>query len=524
MTSTRVEQGSGRTTFSASKVNHVIREMLGTNLSKRGARDKWLAAVATRCVATRPDLAEAIISVLGQAPAGEDHLKGLSIGEIGICYEAILSLVDRDSRKNSGQFFTPDDAAEFMAGQSLTFKSGMWLDPCCGVGNLSWYLAKVQQNPAEFIRNHLTLVDLDETARRTAVAIIAADWAAAEDLEAVRLLDGRSQNRNFLSTAVLPQHDFVIMNPPYARAEPLPGYETAKCRDLFAFFLERVAIESRGFIAVTPASYTASPKFQPVREVLDREFSGGDVYIYDNVPDTLFRGYKFGSSNTSKTNFVRAAITVCNPEMTTWRMTPIIRWQSRNREVMIAQCSRLLTERRTGPHGEWAKISPGTGPVLDQLASQQVTIGELTTKQETEFSLDVPLTPRYYISATYRSLERGSKETLYFRSAEDRDRVALVLNSSVPYLWWRALDGGVTLPRRVLNSTPVPETVTVDEDLVSRLQRSEEVNVVTKLNAGKINENVKHPAELTDALNDHVLGSDHPDLSLLYTNNMFPLD
>lgn len=524
MTSTSVAQERGRTTFSASKVNHVIREMLGTNLSKRGARDKWLAAVATRCVATRPDLAEAVTAVLGHEPEGNDHLNGLSIGEIGICYEAILSLVDRDSRKSSGQFFTPDDAAEFMAGQSLGFSPGMWMDPCCGVGNLSWYLAKVQDNPAEFIRNNLTLVDLDETARRTAVAIIATDWAAEGDLEAVRLLDSRSRNRNFLSTAALPEHDFVIMNPPYARAEPLSGFETAACRDLFAFFLERVAVSSRGFIAVTPASYTASPKFRPVREVLNRECSGGDVFVYDNVPDTLFRGYKFGSSNTSTTNFVRAAITVCNPKMETWRMTPIIRWQSKHRQSMIEQCSQLLTERRIGPHGEWAKISPGTGPVLDELTRQPVTVSTLTTKEETEFSLDVPLTPRYYISATYRSLERGSKETLYFRSSEDRDRVALVLNSSVPYLWWRAFDGGVTLPRRVLNSTPVPESVTVDEDLVSRLQRSEEVNVVTKLNAGKINENVKHPTELIDALNDHVLGTNHPDLRLLYTNNMFPLN
>lgn len=511
-------------TFSASKVNRVIRSMIGSDPSSCDVREVWLTAVATRCAAARPDVAEAVVDVLGHQPDGRDHLSGLSIGEIGVCYEALLSMVDRDSRKNSGQFFTPDDAAHFMARHSRPFGEGMWLDPCCGVGNLSWHLAGVQDDPAAFIRGSLTLIDRDDTARSTAVAVIGTDWAADGDTEAIRELDRRSRTSDFLASGDTPPHDFVVMNPPYARAGSPGGFETEKCRDLFAYFLEKVAKGASGFIAVTPASYVASSKFQPLRDVLDRECTGGDVYVYDNVPDTLFRGYKFGSGNTSTTNFVRAAVTVCNPSERRWRITPIIRWQSRTRPDMLAQCGELLAERRLGPHGEWAKVLPDAGGLWDWLMEQPVTVGDLTVRSETPHRLDVSMTPRYFISATFRTLQRGSKETLYFRNREDRDRAALVLNSSIPYLWWRALDGGVTLPRRVLKTTPVPGNLAVDTTLITRLERSEASNLVTKLNAGKLNENVKHPQELVRDLNEHVLGERLQDLSLLYTNNMFPGD
>ncbi|WFR65840.1 Eco57I restriction-modification methylase domain-containing protein [Curtobacterium flaccumfaciens] len=328
--------------------------------------------------------------------------------------------------------------------------------------------------------------------------------------------------RDFLSRPALPVHDFMIVNPPYARADEKVGYETARCRDLYAYFMERVAKTSHGYIAVTPASYLSAPKFQPLRDVIDRESGGGDIYVFDNVPDTLFRGYKFGSNNTSKTNFVRAAVTVCKPEADEWKVTPIIRWQASARATMFDECGSLLVPRRIGPHGEWAKLGPGLERIWDALLLESTTIKDLVTPEVTKYRLDVGLTPRYYISATHRKLDRGSKATLFFGSKEDRDRAAVVLNSSVPYLWWRALDGGVTLPSRVLMSVPVPPIEDLDPSLIERLHASEEENLVIKINAGRANENVKHPEELVRALNDLVLPGGG-DLRLLYANSMFPL-
>lgn len=510
--------------FSASRVNRVVSALVDGKSTRGDVGSRWLSAVATRVSTSRPDIAAALLEVLEAAPLETNYLEGLTIGEVGVCYEALLSELDREHRKSSGQFFTPDDAAEFMARQSANFGTGVWLDPCCGVGNLAWHLAKVQSDPAEFVRNNLVLIDRDNTALKSAVALIAAEYAAESDEEAVRNLKAKSVRRDFLSAAALPKHDFTIFNPPYARADKRDGYETGHSRDLFAYFMERVSKSSRGYIAVTPASYLSVPKFQSLRDLLERESVGGDVYVFDNVPDTLFRGYKFGSNNTSKTNFVRAAVTVSRPDADGWQITQIIRWQAADRTRMFEQCDTLLAPRRFGPHGEWAKLSPGLEETWDALVAEPETLGDLVTSHRTEHTLDIGLTPRYYISATHRSLDRGSKATLYFRTGEDRDRAAIVLNSSVPYLWWRALDGGVTLPRRVLMSVPVPARATTERDavLLSRIRTSEEENLVTKLNAGRENENVKHPQDLVDALNRAVLPS-VPNLHLLYANSIFPL-
>lgn len=514
-------QGGRARALSAPAVSRTVRAILDGSRSNAEARQRWLQSVATRVTNARPDLASALVGFLSVNPDGPDHLAGLSIGEVGVCYEAILSELDRHSRKSSGQFFTPDDAAAFMALQSDRFDpSGVWLDPCSGVGNLAWHLASRQHDPGLFVRNQLVLIDRDRTALKTAVALIAADFMAPDDLEGCELLAGRAHVRDFLSPARLPHHDFVIVNPPYARAEGRAGFETSATRDLFAYFIEKVAKQARGFIAVTPASFLSAPKYAPLRNLLDRSSSGGEVHVFDNVPDTLFRGYKYGSNNTSKTNFVRAAITSCAPSDARWRTTPILRWQVADRDRMFEQCSGLLTDRTVGPGGEWAKVHPELQAVWRALLAERMTIADLIVDRATEYRLEVGLTPRYYISATYRILDRGSKATLYFPTAESRDKAALVLNSRLAYLWWRALDGGVTLPRRVLMSTPVPGGLEVDAELILRLQASETVNLVSKLNAGRENENVRHPEELIQKIDGVVLPGS-PNLAFLTVSSMF---
>lgn len=506
-------------TFAATEVSRVLREL--SDGAKVAPKRRWLQAVASRVTNARPDLAGALHDVLGVEPAETDPLRGLTIGEIGVCYEALLAERGPVERRSSGQFFTPDDAAQFMASRSRAFGDGVWLDPCCGVGNLAWHLANLQPDPGKFVSSSLVLIDIDDVALRSAIALIAAEFAAPYDVQTVRRLRERAQRRDFLSAKHLPEHDFAILNPPYARAPLDKRFQTASCRDLFAYFIERVAGSSRGYIAVTPASYLSAPKFQPLRSEMERRGKGGDVYVFDNVPDTLFRGYKFGSSNTSKTNFVRAAITVCAPDADSWRITPIIRWKTAVRATMFEQCHRLLAPLRRSRNGEWAKLSPGQARIWDSLAHVRLTLADLVVKEPTPFSLHVATTPRYFISAAFRELDRTTKVTLYFATADDRDRAAVVLNSSVPYLWWRALDGGVTLPKRVLMSVPIPD-VPIGGRLISTLRRSEKENVVVKLNAGRINENVKHPKSLVDRLNGLIIPGAE-DLDLLYSNNMFPL-
>ncbi|MCU9969475.1 N-6 DNA methylase [Mobiluncus mulieris] len=484
---------------------------------------------------------------LGSVVSGDDTnpLEDLSIGEIAVCYEALLATLDSRRRRSAGQFFTPDDAAAFMAAQSRDFPAGTWLDPCCGVGNLAWHLVAAQSNPARFVRENLVLIDVDETALRSAVALLGADFLSGGDHEGLAQLWAKASNRDFLSKSRLAPHEFVIVNPPYARAKESPGLECAASREYFAYFLEKIAKTSRGFIAVTPASYLCVPKFAVLRGILEREQPGGRVFVFDNVPDTLFRGYKFGSNNTSSTNFVRAAITVCSPGQREWLITPILRWKNANRPRIFELAPELLVPREKGPTGEWVKLPADLRPLWHELSLVKTTLRDLLASGETPYALTVATTPRYYISAVYRDLQRGSKVKLYFPDAVSRDRAAVVLNSSLPYLWWRALDGGVTLPRRVLLGTPIPVESPLSPEVRQAarvLEDTETQHLVTKLNAGKINENVKRPPALVERLNTlvfapvataaHPVAADAaappahsviPDFSLLYTEDMTDL-
>ena len=85
-----------------------------------------------------------------------DLIKNLSVGEISAVYEYSLAHVDRNSRKESGQFFTPDDVAQMMAKKSDSFpKESVWVDPCSGIGNLSYWLIHSQNNPEAFLQKNI---------------------------------------------------------------------------------------------------------------------------------------------------------------------------------------------------------------------------------------------------------------------------------------------------------------------------------------------------------------------------------
>jgi SAM-dependent methyltransferase len=509
---------AGGPTVSSGRVSAAIRSLIATQ--KAVTQTNWLGAVARLVSEMRPDLAEQLVEHLGVQPSATSPLEKLSMGEIGVVYEALIALSDHRSRREKGQYFTPDDVARFMAAQAARFPQGDWLDPCCGVGNLSFHLAHSMVDPGRFVARHLTLIDMDAVALKTAAALLVANFATHEDTEALPALMARSQVRDFLSTAPLPPHSFTIVNPPYARTTRIARFKTAEAGELYAYFLERIATTSKGFIAITPASHLGGAKYASLRRLLS-ERSGGEVLVFDNVPDTCFRGYKYGSTNTSKTNFVRAAITVSAPSDQGWKVTPILRWAARSRARMWASARTLLVPLRLGPSGEWAKVMPKTESVWDALASSPMRLKDLVTRERTVYELHVASTPRYYISATKRDLDRGSKHVLYFKTRADMERAYVLLNSSLPYWWWRCLDGGITLPLRTLLSTPVPPTLKATRAVVKRLEDSEESGMVTKLNAGRQNENVRRPRELVEAIDASLLVNIKYDFGQVYASDMF---
>ena len=371
--------GSG---VSASRVAEAILQLSAP--SRQDSQRNWLGAVARLAIESRPDLTDEFLGYLRLvSPSLTNPLKDLSVGTLGVVYEALLALSNPERRKSDGQFFTPDDVAQFMAAQSVRYPAGTWLDPCCGVGNLSWHLANAMPRPDVFIANQLTLVDLDPIALKTAVVLLTMSFAAPNDRTALSRLAARAHSKNFL-TSVLPDDvDFVIVNPPYATAKaPASDFRTGSTNESYAYFMERVIGCSDGFIAITPASFLSAAKYGPLRSLLDQQ-AGGEVLVFDNVPDTCFRGYKYGSTNTSKTNFVRAAITVAVPMASGWKVTPILRWAARSRAAMWENARSFLGPLRKGPNGEWAKIMPGTEGVWDALGVSGQRLLDLVAKSPT---------------------------------------------------------------------------------------------------------------------------------------------
>jgi hypothetical protein len=427
-----------------------------------------------------------------------NYIEGLSVGEIGVLYEYSLAYVNPESRKESGQYFTPDDFANFMSSYAAEFPLGVWLDPCSGVGNLSYWLIKNSSEPEKFLSNNIILTDKDSLALKIARTILT--LAFQKDNHNLYFdISDKFITLDFLKDEI-PTFDYSILNPPYLSVKAYEDFETSSCGDLFVYFLEKIIKNSKGFISITPQTFTNGKKYQPLRKLLLDNFEGLRILCFDNVPDNVFKGIKFGSKNSNTANSTRAAIIVAQ-KTGDRQITSLLRWKSEERERFILKAKRFLCD---------ANLSEEIFPKVHckllfyfQKVSRYKTLDLLLSKKETSFVLYVPNTPRYFLSATKTFLNRTGMRKLYFRSQSDLDYAYILLNSSFSYWWWRVMDGGMSISDTTIKTMPLPKFI-VDKDIVKEIEHSETVNKVGKLNAGTINENVKHLPELVMKLNTHI--------------------
>ena len=459
-----------------------------------------------------------------------DVLLGLSIGEVGVLYEYSVARVNSESRKSNGQFFTPDDVAKFMAGFSRKFPDGVWLDPCSGIGNLSWHLASLQENPEDFLKSKLVLSDKDALALLIARTLLTVSFQD-KSKNLFNQISGNFIKFDFLSVsskgpdlqqdpnsllASIPMHDFVIVNPPYLATEMDKRFETAKSRDLYAYFLENVIKSSKGFISITPQSFTNAGKFEDLRRLILSHYTNVTIFNFDNVPANIFKGIKFGSKNTNTANSIRAAITVALPGKGKRQITSLLRWRSHEREALFRQAPKHLSSAELTEEF-FPKVSKEYEEIYRQVKDLP-RLGDKLSKAPTKYSLHVPSSPRYFISALRAPVKRASQHEIFFSNSIDRDIAYVLLNSSFMYWWWRVRDGGMTLSQETVYSLPVPD-FEVCPDLVKALRTSERTSKVYKQNAGAAQENVKHPMELIERLNQVVLPDSAELLIALHQNS-----
>jgi hypothetical protein len=503
---------------------------LEAELKEFGLRKTWLRILVTHL--SDKIQFEYILSnpkFKGIKKRESDLIADLSIGDVSVLYEYSVAIADSESRKSNGQFFTPDDVAIYMAEQSQAFGDGVWLDPCSGIGNLSWHLTAIQENPEDFLFNRMILSDRDELAlliARTLFTVsfqkkrkrlfeeietnfVSFDFLSVADSGSLELFETTTQ------LSEIPAHDFVIVNPPYLATDIDGRFETAKAGDLYAYFLENIIKTSRGFISITPQSFTNAGKFASLRKLLLDNFENLTIYTFDNVPANIFKGIKFGSKNSNQANSIRASIVIAREGKGKRRITSLIRWRSSERETLFKSLEKFLSDVPL-TDSYFPKVSKDYKK-LYMWVKDFGTLGDMCSSKTTKYSLHVPSAPRYFIPALKKPVQRASQKTLYFRSSEDRDYAYLLINSSFMYWWWRVRDGGMTLSLETITSLPLLD-FEVDPKIVAALEKSEKTNKVYKQNAGAAQENVKHPKDLMKRLNQSVI-PDYADLLITLHEN-----
>jgi len=502
-------------------------QKLNILIDKLGIENAWYSILATHIYKLHQSRFDYLLKQKEFSNASiqdSDILDSISIGEIATFYEYSLSYFNKDKRKQEGQYFTPDDVSQVMAKKALSFPAGkIWVDPCSGVGNLSFWLIKLQGNPENFLINQLYLIDKDPLALFIARTLFT--WAFQNKSKSLFLdIAPRFIVADFLFSANLPAFDFAILNPPYVEVEPDNLFKSAKARNLYAYFLERVIGLSKGFVSISPQTFTHGQRYRTLRQLLLSNMRDISIYCFDNVPDTIFRGVKFGSTNTNKVNSTRASITVARAESKShsFRITPLLRWRTKERANMLEHIDDYLTNVETTAD-IFPKIQKDLLPLYDEIKKIKKCLAYLVSPRPTRYKIVIPSTPRYFISALRKEVSRSSFRILYFYNKQEYDLAYLLLNSSFAYWWWRINDGGMTISEKTLLSLPIPDNIPVDPVLISKIEHSEFTNRVVKKNAGKNNENVKHNAELIEEINQRIFPKFAPAFKRLHNNSVIAI-
>ena len=451
-----------------------------------------------------------------------DYTEGiLSISNFGELYEIGLAHVNKQSKKELGKYFTPDDVATLMAKwlDGLTGKNVC--DVCCGVGNLILaYLKHIGKSRArDLIKSgRLWLYDKDDLALYICVNTIG--FIYGDDVVGYI----HSRPGDFLDESVhLPPDCRVVSNPPYAKVDVVPetwfqSVVQHETKELYAAMMEKILSETgcRGTVLLTPQNYLGREKFKMLREKLGSGYSGF-VIPFDNTPGQLFNGRKHGVFNTNHQNQVRPAILVTDNRK--WgiglQVAGMVRFRNGERDKVLdpdflAKFVGNTPQRTRG--GRYAKCFPQFEPLL--FAWQTKSMGEKFGDyvcEDGNYCLNFVTTCRYNTVAYVSDLFRSGKRMITFKNEEIRDLAYCWLNSSFCYWHWRLYDGEITYQQGMLNEMPVffrrlhSDTKRLLVSIAREMQSIESSHIVRKKNSGKMMENIRFPDEYRTKIDNILL-------------------
>lgn len=442
----------------------------------------------------------------------------LNIKNFGEMYEIGLATQDKQLKKSSGQYYTPEDVAYIMSQWLDQVDGENVCDVGCGTGKLILtYLDYIGEEQARNMLENgkLYLYDFDEVALKICKTSILIKYGL--DLEdKIHAYYG-----DFLSSDIkLPDNCKTISNPPYAAIQVVGDKwdKTAVLNDskeYYAVFMEKIIKESKSTVIITPFSFISGSKFYSLRQVLNNY--GGFICSFDNVPGNIFCGRKHGIFNTNTSNSVRAAITVVNSNNAEgFRLTPLIRFKSTERKDLL-QCSVLesfLSDTRQ-------KITKGNTMYykcfreLQQLYDCWIEKSDKHVFKELidtngKYTISMPNTCRYYTTASANLMNRNGQIVLHFSEKKKFNFAFCLINSSFAYWYWRLFDGGITYPSGLLMQLPSFFDLLSDKDHAffasitkEMINKSSEYKI-TKNNVG-VQENIKYPRKYRDKINKRIL-------------------
>ncbi len=444
--------------------------------------------------------------------------KFLSSNDLTELYEIGLALQDKQGKKASGQYYTPDDVANVMARWFDKQTGSNICDVACGTGNLILaYLELIGKRAAtELLREgKIFLYDSDETALDICKTILLLKYGKELDpfIHAVRC--------DFLSKEIkLPRDCKVIANPPYASVKSInPSWEktdvATNTKELYSMFMEKIIKQSQSSVIITPYSFIGSTKFYPLRKMMND--CNGFIVSFDNVPGNIFCGRKHGIFNTNTANSVRAAITVVENKdgAKGFRTTPLIRFKNEERKKLLknAVLESFINDRSqivSKDFPMYFKCAKELNAIWDAWRKNSGKTLSDYVKKSGKYVLSMPNTCRYFTAAAAGKMKRNGQIVLAFEDENVFHYVYCLINSSFAYWFWRLFDGGITYSKRLLLNLPMFYDKLSGNDReffrgqATEMMCSAQKYVVTKNNVG-IQENIKFPREFRDKINRKIL-------------------
>ena len=439
---------------------------------------------------------------------------------LGGLYEDGLAYENKIEKKAMGKYYTPIDVAEVMAEYLLRFPEENICDVCCGTGNLILaVLDKMGTSAAvEAIKNkHIYLYDIDPIAIKICQAIIKNKYGYPANIFIGDCLD---KNVHF------PPNSKVISNPPYGKLESLKNYHyncAKKTKEQYVAFMEKILEENVAGVIITPHSFMGGSTFKILREEMVEK--GGYIFSFDNVPGNIFKGKKYGIFNSNEANSTRAAITIVDPKMKGYYISPFIRFKTEERERVLNNdfLDSLLPDTIQKDSKLFYRTQKGTEEIITKWLSSKKTLKNILTAERTEYRLDVPNTCRYFTTGSYKVLDRSGKMTIYFKNEQDFVLGYAFINSSFCYYWHRMCNGGITYPISLLKEMPIFDVYSEDlKEYCLNLISEEEDFLVYKTNAGADQENIKFPESYRKKLNEfliNALEAEWFDLEVVHLNS-----